>query len=103
MTKERPAPGRGRGPAEGGPGPREAAGPGREAPRGGAGRAAPRTGWLLVGLGTHLAAMTVTGFLLGFFLDGWLGTRPALMLLLGGLGFVGGVLRAHRTLSRWGG
>ncbi len=54
---------------------------------------------LLVGVGTHLAAMVITGFALGFALDVWLDTRPLLMLLLGALGFVGGIIKAHRLLS----
>ena len=57
-------------------------------------------GMLLVGVGTHLAAMVITGFGLGFALDAWLDTRPLLMLLLGALGFVGGIIKAHRLLSR---
>ena len=102
MVEERPTPpvrpGRcGRRPREGGAG-GPAAG---EGPGAGGRRAGRGAGWLLAGVGTHLAAATVTGFLLGYFLDGWLGTRPWLMLLLGGLGFLGGVLRAHRLLSRW--
>lgn len=54
---------------------------------------------LLIGVGTHLAAMTITGFLLGFATDVWLETTPIFMLLLGGLGFVGGILKAHKLLS----
>lgn len=55
---------------------------------------------LLIGVGTHLAAMVIAGFLLGYGADAWLDTRPVFMLLLGGLGLVGGILKAHRLLSR---
>ncbi len=93
MVKERATPPSGPGGCGSRPG---EDGAGAQGPRAGRG-----TAWLLAGVGTHLAAATVTGFLLGYLLDGWLGTRPWLMLLLGALGFVGGVLRAHRLLSRW--
>lgn len=56
-------------------------------------------GLLLIGVGTHLAAMTITGFLLGFATDAWLETTPIFMLVLGGLGFVGGIIKAHKLLS----
>ena len=62
----------------------------------------PRVGLLLVGVGTHMAAMVIVGFMLGYTLDVWLGSQPWLMLLLGGMGFVGGILKAHKMLSRWG-
>ena len=58
-------------------------------------------GMILIGVGTHLAAMVITGFVLGFGLDVWLDTRPVFMMLLGGLGFVGGILKAHKLLSGW--
>jgi ATP synthase protein I len=59
------------------------------------------TGMILIGVGTNLAAMVITGFALGYGADAWLDTRPVFMLLLGGLGFVGGILKAHRLLSSW--
>lgn len=59
-------------------------------------------GWLLIGVGTNLTAMVVTGFALGFFVDSWLGSKPIFMMILGCLGFVGGVIRAHILLSKWG-
>lgn len=62
----------------------------------------PQMGWLLVGVGSHLAAMVVVGFVLGYALDFWLETRPLLMFIFGCLGFVGGILKAHKMLSRWG-
>ena len=54
---------------------------------------------ILIGVGTHLAAMVIVGFVLGYAIDAWLNTRPLSMLVLGGLGFVGGILKAHSLLS----
>lgn len=61
----------------------------------------PQMGLLLVGVGTHMAAMVIVGFALGYALDVWLGSEPWLMLALGCMGFVGGILKAHKMLSRW--
>ncbi len=58
-------------------------------------------GLILVGVGTHLAAMVVVGFALGYAVDAWLDTRPLFMLALGCLGFIGGILKAHKLLSGW--
>ena len=59
------------------------------------------TGMILVGVGTHLAAMVITGFALGYGVDVWLDTRSIFMMLFGGLGFVGEILKAHKLLSSW--
>lgn len=56
-------------------------------------------GLLLVGVGNILASTIISGFLLGFGLDYWLGTTPIFMLLLGGLGFIGGMLKVYKLLS----
>ena len=40
------------------------------------------------------------GGLLGFFLDRWLHTKPFLMLLLGTLGFIGGLRDVLRRLAK---
>lgn len=58
--------------------------------------------WLLVGVGTQLTSMIAAGFLLGYGLDVWINTRPIFMLIFGGLGFVGGLLKAYKLLSRLG-
>lgn len=58
--------------------------------------------WVLVGVGTHLAAMVVTGFMLGYGVDTWLNTRPVFMMIFGGLGFVGGILKAYKLLMKLG-
>lgn len=57
------------------------------------------SGMLLIGVGTHLAAMVITGFAMGYGLDAWLDVRPVFMMLFGGLGFVGGILKAHKLLG----
>ena len=54
---------------------------------------------VLIGVGTHLAAMVIAGFLLGLVLDTWLETQPVFMMIFGCLGFVGGILKAHKLLS----
>ncbi len=59
-------------------------------------------GWVLIGVGTQLTAMAVVGFVLGYAVDEWLGSRPIVMFVFGCLGFVGGVLRAYKLLIRLG-
>lgn len=56
-------------------------------------------GLLLVSVGTMLTSMVVAGFLLGYGLDVWLETQPVFMLLLGALGFIGGIMKVYRLLS----
>ena len=58
------------------------------------------SGLLLIGSGTMLTSMVVSGFLLGYLTDRWLDSRPIFMLLFGGLGFVGGILKVYKLLSR---
>ena len=53
-----------------------------------------------VGSGTILTSMIAAGFLLGYATDYWLGTLPVFMLLFGGLGFLGGIIRLRKLLSR---
>ena len=57
------------------------------------------TGLLLMGVGTILTSMVLAGFLLGYVLDVWLDTRPAFMVLLCGLGFIGGILKVYKLLT----
>ena len=56
---------------------------------------------LLIGVGTHLTSMIAAGFLLGFGFDYLLETTPIFMMLLGMLGFVGGLVRAYEMLTRF--
>ncbi len=57
------------------------------------------SGLALIGTGTILASMVLSGFLLGYWMDVWLDTKPAFMLVFGGLGLVGGILKVHRLLT----
>lgn len=53
---------------------------------------------LLVGVGSMLTSIVVSGFLLGYAVDVWIDTQPVFMLLFGGLGFVGGFLKVYKLL-----
>jgi ATP synthase protein I len=57
-------------------------------------------GWVLVGVGTMLTSMVVAGFMLGYGVDRWLDSLPIFMILFGGLGMVGGILKVYKLLSR---
>ena len=57
-------------------------------------------GWVLVGVGTVLTSMIVAGFILGYGVDRWLDSLPIFMILFGGLGLVGGILKVYKLLSR---
>jgi F0F1-type ATP synthase assembly protein I len=46
-----------------------------------------------------LVGTIIIGAGLGYFLDRWLGTSPALTLVFGGLGFAGGILQVVRRLT----
>jgi ATP synthase protein I len=48
--------------------------------------------------GVELAAGLAVGGALGWFLDGWLGTRPFLMLLFFALGAAAGMLNVYRLV-----
>jgi ATP synthase protein I len=45
-----------------------------------------------------LAGTILLGGVLGFFLDRWLHTKPIFMLVLGAMGFIGGVREILRRL-----
>ncbi len=57
---------------------------------------------LLMGSGTILTSMILSGLLLGYLADYWLDSRPLFMLVCAGLGAVGGFLRIYNLLSRIG-
>ena len=57
-------------------------------------------GLLYMGVGVQLTSMTIAGFLLGFVVDEFFGTRPFVMLAFGFLGFIGGVMKVHAFLTR---
>ena len=56
-------------------------------------------GLLLISVGTMLSSVIVSGFLLGYWVDDWLETKPIFMLIFGALGFVGGFLKVFRLLN----
>jgi ATP synthase protein I len=56
-------------------------------------------GLLLISVGTMLTSMVIAGFLLGYGLDVWFDTKPILMLILGVMGFVGGILKVYKLLN----
>lgn len=47
-----------------------------------------------------MVAGVVVGGGIGYFLDRWLHTSPAMALILGGLGFAGGIWEVIRRLTR---
>lgn len=47
-----------------------------------------------------LVAGVAAGGVLGYFLDRWLHTKPAMMLILGALGFIAGVRELLRRLAK---
>jgi ATP synthase protein I len=47
-----------------------------------------------------LVAGVAVGGVLGYFLDRWLHTKPALMLILGAIGFFAGVRELLRRLAK---
>jgi ATP synthase protein I len=47
-----------------------------------------------------IVSAVVVGGLVGYFLDAWLHTRPYLMLILGFLGFFGGLRDVLRRLDK---
>ena len=53
----------------------------------------------MIGTGTLLASMTISGFFLGYWVDVWLDTKPIFMLLFGILGLVGGMLKVYKLLA----
>jgi len=57
---------------------------------------------LLLGVGTMLTAMIASGFILGYLTDRWLDTMPLFLLSFGALGFVGGMLKVHKLMSKLG-
>ncbi len=60
--------------------------------------------WALIGfytsLGFILPAGAVGGYLLGWLLDEWLGTKPVLAIISAMLGAAGGFVEVLRLLSR---
>jgi len=57
---------------------------------------------LLIGVGTMLTSMIASGLILGFLIDWYFETTPIFMLLLGLLGFIGGMLKVYKLLTHPG-
>ncbi len=57
------------------------------------------SGLLLIGVGSMLTSMIIAGFLLGYWVDVWLQTQPIFLMLLGTLGFIGGILKVYKLLT----
>ena len=49
-----------------------------------------------------LVSAIVVGGVFGYFVDRWLGTKPAFLLILGGLGFYAGVRDVLRRVGKSG-
>ena len=58
-----------------------------------------KTSLLHIGAGNIFASMIISGLIIGYFVDQWLGTLPIFMLLFGVLGFIGGMKRIHALLQ----
>lgn len=56
-------------------------------------------GLLLISVGTMLSSTVIAGFLLGYWVDGWLKTSPIFMVVFGGVGLVGGFLKVLKLLN----
>lgn len=54
---------------------------------------------LLIGVGTMLTSMVITGFALGYLTDLWLDTKPLFLLVFGLLGFIGGIIKVYKYLT----
>ena len=59
-------------------------------------------GLLQVGAGNMFASSVIAGLVIGFALDSWLDTAPIFMLIVGALGFVGGMRNARKSLLATG-
>ena len=59
-------------------------------------------GLLQVGAGNMFASSVIAGLVIGFALDAWLDTAPIFMLIVGALGFIGGMRNARKALLATG-
>jgi ATP synthase protein I len=59
----------------------------------------PSLDLLMASAGNLLASMVLSGLILGYLLDSWLGTTPIFMLGFGALGLFGGFQRVHRLVG----
>ena len=60
----------------------------------------PALNFLLMGAGSMFTSMIVAGFLVGYALDEVFDTKPIFLLSCGLLGFIGGMQKIQRLLSK---
>ncbi|MDP6729262.1 MAG: AtpZ/AtpI family protein [SAR324 cluster bacterium] len=62
---------------------------------------AKNTRWVMFSsMGMELGLSVVVGFLIGSWLDGWLGTEPWLLLIFGAAGIIAGYRSIFRLLKK---
>lgn len=59
-----------------------------------------KTNFLLIGSGTILSSMSISGFLIGYASDYFFNTTPLFLLLFGAIGFIGGIIRVKEMLVK---
>ncbi len=59
-----------------------------------------KTNLLLIGSGTILTSMTISGFLLGYVSDYFFNTIPIFLFLFGITGFIGGIMKVKEMLVK---
>lgn len=60
----------------------------------------PALNFLLMGAGSMFTSMIVAGFLVGYVLDEVFDTKPIFLLSCGVLGFIGGMQKVSKLLSK---
>lgn len=53
----------------------------------------------LIGLGSVFTAMIIAGFLVGYFFDSLLQTKPIFIIGCTAMGFFGGLMKLHKLVS----
>lgn len=53
---------------------------------------------LHIGAGNIFSSMIISGLIIGYFVDQWLGMTPLFMMLFAVLGFIGGMKKIHAIL-----
>ncbi len=59
-----------------------------------------KTNLLLIGSGTILSSMTISGFLLGYVSDYFFNTTPLFLFIFAIIGFIGGMIRVKKMLVK---
>lgn len=60
----------------------------------------PALNFLLIGAGSMFTSMVIAGFLVGYVLDELFDTKPLFLLGCAVLGFIGGIQKVHKLLSK---